>query len=140
MNPSNTSRDCARCGAKVARYDADKPAEGYTLGAPLAYCPNCQMRGNADRNASLKIGKRLLARYQQTDLKEKPHALLRRAGRSVKTEGVTLSQDAKRTRRPSTRNAARHGSSNTQGTAQAALSRMGENAAPIPAQLRPFDE
>jgi len=115
VNPGNTSRDCARCGAKGARYNADKPAEGYTLGVALAFCGTCQMRGNADRNASLNIGKRLLARYQQTAHKEKPHALLRRAGRSVKTGGVTLSQDAKRARRPSTQSA-RHGSGNALGT------------------------
>jgi len=129
VNPRNTSRDCARCGAKVARYNADQPAEGYTPGAPLAYCPNCQMRDNADRNASLNIGKRLLARYQQTSLKEKPQqAPLRRARRSVKTEGVTLSQDAKRVRGPST-HSARQGSSNAVGTPQEVGSRVVE---PIP--------
>src|SRR5262249_1125292 len=95
----NTSRECARCGAPVARYDAGKPAEGYTPGAPLVYCSNCQMRGNADRNASHVIGKRLLARYQKKE--EKPQVPLR-AERPVKTGGVIRSQDAKRARRPST--------------------------------------
>src|SRR5256885_9361842 len=59
-----SSRDCARCGALVARYDAKQSAERYTPGAPLVYCPQCRMRGNSDRNASIVIGKRLLARYQ----------------------------------------------------------------------------
>jgi putative transposase len=66
VSPRNTSRACARCGGLVARYDAGKPAEGYTPGAPLVYCPQCFMHGNSDRNASIVIGKRLLARYQQT--------------------------------------------------------------------------
>jgi len=34
------------------------------------------MHGNADRNASIVVGKRLLARYQQNVSKEKPHAPL----------------------------------------------------------------
>ncbi len=94
VSPRNTSRDCARCGRLVARYDAGKPAEGYTPGAPLVYCPQCQMHGNADRNASIVIGKRLLARYQQTPSQEKPHAPLA-TERPVKTGGVRRSQDAK---------------------------------------------
>ncbi|NWJ95777.1 MAG: hypothetical protein HXX20_08350 [Chloroflexi bacterium] len=47
-----------------------QPREGYKVGAPLVYCPVCGMRGNADRNASIVIGQRFLARYQ--NLKEKP--------------------------------------------------------------------
>jgi IS605 OrfB family transposase len=35
VSPRNTSRECARCGALVARYDAAKPAEGYTPGVLL---------------------------------------------------------------------------------------------------------
>jgi hypothetical protein len=139
VNPRNTSRDCARCGAKVARYHADQPAEGYTPGASLAYCPICRMYENADRNASIVVGKRLLARYQQTHCKEKPHAPLRRAGRSVKTGGVTLSQKAIRVRGPSPQYAWQ-GASNAVGTPQAVASRMGEHAAPIPHQLRLFNE
>ena len=34
VNPGNTSRECARCHSLVVRYDAGKPAEGYTSGAP----------------------------------------------------------------------------------------------------------
>jgi putative transposase len=115
VSPRNTSRDCARCGALVARYDAGQPAEGYTPGAPLVFCPQCHMRGNADRNASIVIGKRLLARYQQTFSQEKPQAPLA-TERPAKTGGVRRSQEAKRRSRPSTEQA-RHGRANAQGTA-----------------------
>src|SRR5258708_1258544 len=65
VNPSDTSRRCAQCGALVARYDEAHPAAGYTPGAPLFLCtnPDCRKQGNADRNAAENIGKRLLARY-----------------------------------------------------------------------------
>ena len=62
VNPRNTSRECACCHGLVARYAAGQPAEGYTPGAPLVLCPECGMAGNADRNASLMIGQRLVAR------------------------------------------------------------------------------
>jgi IS605 OrfB family transposase len=143
VSPRNTSRECARCGALVARYDATKPAEGYTPGAPLVFCAHCTMRGNSDRNASIVIGKRLLARYQtsssQTPSKEKPHALLRRAERSSKEGGVRRSQDAKGKRRPST-NLAGHGTANAQGTAQDASARMVADASGMVCQLRLFNE
>ena len=113
VSPSNTSRECARCGGLIARYDAGKPAEGYTPGAPLVYCPQCQMHGNSDRNASLVIGNRLLARYQ-THSQEKPPTPLH-AERPVKTGGVRRSQDAKGFGRPSP-NLAGHGRANAQGT------------------------
>ncbi len=103
VNPRNTSRDCARCGAPIARYSAGKPAEGYVPGAPLMYCPNCQKHENADRNASIVIGKRLLARYQKKQ--EKPQApMVPKASpeRPVKAGGVIRSQDARRRRRPPT--------------------------------------
>src|SRR5436305_2968233 len=38
VNPRNTSRECARCHALVARYETGQPAEGYTPGAPLVLC------------------------------------------------------------------------------------------------------
>jgi IS605 OrfB family transposase len=60
VSPRNTSRECACCGGMVARYVEGQPAEGYTYGAPLVSCARCEMRGNADRNASLMIGNRLL--------------------------------------------------------------------------------
>jgi putative transposase len=140
VSPRNTSRECARCGSLIARYDAASPAEGYTPGAPLVYCAHCTMRGSADRNASIVIGKRLLARYQQTLLKEKPQeAPLRRAGRSSKEGGVRRSQEAEGNGRPST-NLVRHGTANAQGTAQGPLNGMVESGSSIVRQLRLFNE
>ncbi len=98
------------------------------------------MRGNADRNASIVIGRRLLARYQKKQ--EKPQApMVPKASpeRPVKAGGVIRSQDAKGTRRPSTQRA-RHGVDNAQGTEQGASSGMADDASPIPAQLRLFSE
>lgn len=115
VNPRDTSRECARCGSLVARYAEGNPAEGYTEGAPLVLCPVCDMRGNADRNASLRIGHRLLARYQQS-VQEKPLAPLA-IEREEKSSGVGHSQDAKSKDRPSTDHA-RHGEVNGHGTAQ----------------------
>src|SRR5207248_3185249 len=71
VNPRNTSRECARCHSLVARYEAGQPAEGYTYGAPLVLCETYGMKGNADRNASLVIGQRLVARYHKS-VQEKP--------------------------------------------------------------------
>jgi IS605 OrfB family transposase len=140
VNPRNTSRDCARCGAPIARYDARHPAEGYTPGAPLAYCSNCQMRGNADRNASIVIGKRLLARYQKKQEKpQAPPVPKTLPVRPVKMGGVIRSQDAGRTRRPSTQ-CARHGVNDEQGTAQDTLYGMANGVSPILTQLRMFNE
>ena len=137
VSPSNTSRECARCGGLIARYDAGKPAEGYTPGAPLVYCPQCQMHGNSDRNASLVIGNRLLARYQSHSQEKPPTPL--HAERPVKTGGVRRSQDAKGNGRPST-NLAGHGRANVQGTAQDRSARMVADRSGIPRQLRVFNE
>jgi transposase len=115
VNPRDTSRECARCGSLVARYAEGNPAEGYTAGVPLVFCPVCDMRGNADRNASLRIGQRLLARYQQP-VQEKPLAPLG-IEREEKSSGVDHSQDAKDKDRPSTDHAG-HGEVNGHGTAQ----------------------
>ena len=134
VNPRNTSRECARCHALVARYQEGQPAEGYTQGAPLVLCQRCGMQGHADRNASLVIGQRLIARAQEP-LKEKPHAPVRRAGRVSKETGVALSQDAKRETRPST-DLARHGDRNGHGTAQEGTLRMDERLSDIPCHLR----
>jgi len=139
VSPKNTSRKCARCGALVARYAADRPAEGYTPGAPMVLCPQCQMRGNADRNASIVIGHRLLARYQQNILQEKPPTPLSSAERPVKTGGVRHSQEAEGTGRPST-NHTRHRKANAQGTAQDTWSGMADPVSGIPHQLRLFSE
>ena len=137
VNPKNTSRECARCHRPVARYNAEQPAEGYTPGAPLVWCSDCQMRGNADRNASIVIGQRLLVRYQ-TISQEKPHTPLY-AERSAKAGGVPGSQAAKRRRRPSTAQA-RHGAGNAQGTAQDTSAGMAADASGIPHPLRLFNE
>ena len=91
VNPRNTSRECHRCHSLVVRYNAGQPAEGYTPGASLVVCQTCQMRDHADRNASVRIGSRLLERSQEP-LKEKPHTALRRGGRALKEAGVTRSK------------------------------------------------
>jgi len=138
VNPANTSRECHRCHSLVIRYDAGERAEGYTPGASLVRCSHCWMQGHADRNASLVIGQRLIARYQ-TPLKEKPYAPVRRAGREEKSSGVALSQEAKSKSRPST-DLAGYGESNEHGTAQDGLLRMDERLSDIPCQLRlPFE-
>ena len=114
VNPRNTSMECHRCHRLVMRYNAGQPMQGYTPGASLVFCVHCSMQGHADRNASLVIGQRLIARSQEPR-KEKPLAPVRRAGRESKDSGVVLSQDATRERRPSTDDA-RHGESNGHGT------------------------
>ena len=92
------------------------------------------MQGHADRNASLVIGQRLIARSQEPR-KEKPPAPVRRAGRESKDSGVVLSQDATRESRPSADDA-RHGDGNGHGTAQERRRRMGRPLSAIPHQLR----
>lgn len=92
VNPKDTSRRCARCGAEVARYGPGEPPEGYRPGAPLVACKQCPMRGNADRNASLNIGQRLVARYQQTGQEKPPTAPAR--GQAPKGAGVRASHVA----------------------------------------------
>ena len=138
VNPRDTSRQCHRCHALVIRYKQGQPQEGYTQGGTLVYCPQCQMRGHADRNASLRIGQRLLARSSDP-FKEKPPTALRRAGRVLKETGVVLSQDAKRQCGPSTQQA-RHGERNGPGTTQEKRRRMGSPLSATPHPLRlPFE-
>ena len=138
VNPRNTSRQCHRCHAYVVRYAQGQDVDGYTAGTPLCLCPECHMRGNADRNASLVIGQRLRSRYAASS-KEKPHTAVRRAGRVSKESGVVLSQDAKRERRPST-DRARHGDRNGHGTALGRERRMETTPPPMLTQLRMFNE
>ena len=133
VNPSNTSRECARCHSLVARYDTGKPCLGYTYGAPLVSCPQCGMKGNADRNASLMIGQRLVARYQQSSQEKPPTPL--RVERVSRDTGVVASQDAKCEEGPSIRSAG-HGDKNEHGTAQDRPLRMDEHPSDIPCQLR----
>jgi IS605 OrfB family transposase len=106
VNPRDTSRLCAACGNEVIRYSANALREGYQPGAPLVYCPACDRRDHADRNAARNIGQRLFARHLSTH-KEKPHTRPAGSGRSVKAEGVSRSQVA-----------AGHGRRNGHGTAQ----------------------
>ncbi len=133
VNPRNTSRECARCHNLVARYDAGQPAEGYTSGAPLVLCPQCGMKGNADRNASLVIGQRLVARYQKASQEKPPTPL--GTERVVKATGVEVCQEAKSKRRPSL-DCARQTDSNEHGTAQDVLRGMETHTSDIPRQLR----
>src|SRR5215471_12538855 len=121
VNPKNTSQECARCGAQVIRYAQGQPEEGYQVGAPLVVCPECKMRDHADRNASINIGRKLLARFQHTpepkeQTEEKPQAPQPRAERSAKVEGVLSSQDAGGETQPSIAKA-RHGTDSGHGTA-----------------------
>ncbi|GHO99411.1 hypothetical protein KSF_094590 [Reticulibacter mediterranei] len=140
VNPRNTSRDCARCGAKVVRYAQGwHPQDGYTIGAPLVRCPACQMRGHADRNASIVIGQRLFARYRHPVTQEKPQARRVRSGRVVKATGVVVSQDAQN-RKPPSMAAARHGDRHEHGTAQTGSLWMDEHLSSFPTQLRLFSE
>ena len=134
VNPRNTSRECARCHSLVARYQEGQPAEGYTEGAPLVLCQQCGMRGHADRNASLVIGQRLVARAHKPR-QEKPSTPLPRVERVEKSTGVFLSQDAKRAEEPSSLQA-RHGGHNEHGTAQGRRRRMGTPLPSIPRPLR----
>ena len=130
VNPRNTSRECACCHNLVARYEAGAPAEGYTPGAPLVLCPECGMAGNADRNASLMIGSRLITRYH----KEKPLASLL-AERVSKDTGVIVCQDAKRKEEPSTL-PARHADDHEHGTAHETAGMDGCSVSDIPPPLR----
>jgi putative transposase len=115
VSPRNTSRQCARCQSMVARYAEGQEAQGYTYGAPLVACAHCGMKGNSDRNASLVIGQRLVARYQKSS-KEKPHTLLK-AGREEKSSGVVISQEVKSVGIRPSHGSARHGDHNGHGTA-----------------------
>jgi transposase len=115
VRPRNMSRECARCRNRVARYCEGDPAEGYTPGAPLVLCSACGMRGNADRNASLVIGQRLIERYQG-----KPPTALGTESEE-QSSGVIVCQEVKSKEQPSIAKA-RHADENGHGTAR------GENA------------
>ncbi len=133
VNPRNTSRECARCQSLVARYAASQPAEGYTSGAPLVLCQECGMRGNADRNASLVIGSRLIRRYQHSSQEKPPTPRARERGE--KSPGVAVCQDAKSEEGPSILQA-RHADSNEHGTAQDVSLGMAERLSDSPHPLR----
>jgi len=91
------------------------------------------MQGNADRNASLVIGQRLIARYQQSTQEKPPTPLVTERG--TKVPGVVVSQDAKSKVGPSIRSAW-HGDDNEHGTAQDVSLGMVERISAIPHQLR----
>jgi len=135
VNPRNTSRECHRCHANVIRYNQGEPVEGYTPGASLCLCPQCHMRDHADRNASLRIGQRLIERSQEP-LKEKPHTPVRRVGRVSKGTGVGISQDAKREGQPSIAQARRGDHTNGYGTTPRGLRRMGARPSDMATTLR----
>jgi hypothetical protein len=91
------------------------------------------MRGNADRNASLVIGQRLITRYQQSSQGKPPTPLL--AERGEQSPGVAVCQDAKSEEEPSLPQA-RHADGNEHGTAQEGSLRMDEHLSDIPHPLR----
>jgi len=129
VNPRDTSRRCARCGELVARHNAGvSPVGGapvaYRPGAPLFTCPACRQRGNADRNASVNIGHRLLERY---GLHEKP---------APKGGGVSRSQDAGNGAGPHS-HPERHGARDGSGTARTAGGSAVPPPSSVPCLLRP---
>jgi putative transposase len=89
VNPRDTSRLCAECGQPVARYNVGESPTEYRPGAPLFLCPNCLKRGNADRNASVNIGHRLIERYRTHS--EKPHPVSATAEQCPQGQGVAVS-------------------------------------------------
>ncbi len=127
--PRNTSRECAHCQSLVARYHANQPAEGSRYGAPLVYCAQCAMKGNADRNASLVIGQRLATRYQQKGKPQTPR-------REEKSSGVAICQDAQSGGTQPSTGDARHADTNEHGTAQERGMLMVEPVSDIAHQLR----
>jgi len=130
VNPRNTSRECARCHAPIIRYAQGMPQEGYTVGVPLMVCPSCGKRDNADRNASIVIGQRLMSRYQ-----EKPHTLQE----DRKLSGTRITQDAEKQQRPSIA-VVGQGDPCGHGTAHENACRMDTAFSSIPTQLRLFTE
>ncbi len=124
-----------RCHALVIRYAQGQPVEGYTPGAPLVLCPDCAMRSHADRNASLVIGQRLVARYQHSN-QEKPRTPLQ-AERASKDAGVDLSQDAINGSCGPSILCEGHGEHNALGTAQERPDVDGRPLSDMPPTLRP---
>jgi hypothetical protein len=127
------------CHGLVVLYHAGQPEEGYQTGAPLVVClaSECRHRDHADRNASVVIGQRLLARGQKP-FQVKPPARPS-SGRSTKVEGGPSSRDAKGKRNPfnSSSGLGRWAES---GTTQRRASGMADPPRGIPRQLRLFPE
>jgi IS605 OrfB family transposase len=124
VNPHDTSRRCACCGGWVGRHSADEAPVAYRPGAPLFTCPACQQRGNADRNASINIGHRLLERY---GLYEKP---------APRGTGVSRSQDAGNGDGPHSP-PERHGARDGPGTARTEGGSAVRPPSSVPCLLRP---
>jgi putative transposase len=137
VSPYNTSRACAYCGGKVARYGVGDSPTHYQPGAPLFRCPACAAGGNADRNASLNIGLRFFARYGLIvglGHRKASHSLA--DGRQVSKEtGVLRSQAAGNGCRPHAE-PERHGEGNGHGTAQLAAGSAVSARDGIPRPLR----
>jgi putative transposase len=131
VNPRNTSRECARCHQPIIRYAQGMSEQGYTIGTPLMVCPTCGKRDNADRNASIVIGQRLIARSQ-----EKPPT----PREETKVSGVVLCHDAEGETSPSPMFTGRHAEHHGHGTAQRGLRMMDAPTRSIPPQLRLFTE
>jgi len=92
----------------------------------------CGMQGNADRNASLVIGQRLVMRSQKAQGKPPTPLAIERVEKST---SVIVCQDAKGEEGPSIP-PARHGDDNEHGTAHAVWLGMAERIADIPHPLR----
>jgi IS605 OrfB family transposase len=133
VSPKNTSCTCARCGSPVARYNEGEKPEGYQMGAPLVYCETCGMKGNSDRNASLKIGNRLFERFG-IFFEEKPPTLPA-TERAEQSAGVVISQEVGCGKVPSLPSTG-HGDHNGHGTAQNSPSKMVEPVRDTTYQLR----
>ena len=133
VSPKNTSCTCARCGSRVSRYNEGEKPEGYQMGAPLVYCETCGMKGNSDRNASLKIGNRLFERFG-IFFEEKPPTLPA-TERAEQSAGVVISQEVGCGKVPSLPSTG-HGDHNGHGTAQNSPSKMVEPVRDTTYQLR----
>lgn len=113
VNPRDTSRLCASCHAPVTRYNVGEAPIEYRPGAPLFLCPNCLKRGNADRNASINVGHKLIERTHS----EKPQPVSISVKQGPQGQGVAVS----------------HGTSGKRSNAQ----RIREQGKPAKPQARP---
>src|SRR5215472_17093870 len=80
-------------------------------------CPQCNLRGHADRNASVVIGQRLLTRYQEQQTQEKPLAPLA-TERESKDAGGGGSHEPETEAVGHSSHTVWHGTSNGHGTAR----------------------
>ncbi|GLV60068.1 hypothetical protein KDH_68910 [Dictyobacter sp. S3.2.2.5] len=134
VNPRHTSRECAWCHELVARYSQGQAEEGYTMGAPLVFCAKCGMRGNADRNAAIVIGQRLLQRQGK-----KPSPSHEAHEEAAQAAGVGICQEAGGDEEPSIPPSG-HAGLQWHGTAKEEGRWMEAPSSSIPVQLRLFSE